>query len=210
MARFNRQGTLQKIVDYLNENYLPDCANAVEKAGHEVALAQQGECYIQRFNRNVNKHLTEALIALNYDYEKGCPSSYLKHLRKLIEAYHEIHGLPTDDFYGGNDIEAADEVAYGQVAPEETDDWMPTDGEEYDVEEGCEEGCDMEEHILNCINVGEIRSVSSLCNVISRQTGVDDPIAILDAVKELVRQGHFEVREREPYNGTIASVMRVS
>lgn len=204
MARTNMETRLQQVVNYLIENYHSDCAQAVERAAAEVTLAQQNEAYIQKFNRMVNKRLSEALIIMNCD--KDCPTGNLRHVRKLIEAYHEIHGLDTDDYYGGNDIEDA-ETMYGvaEVEVDGDEDWMPAGDEEYDMEEGaCEDG-DLEDCILNSVGVGEVRKLDALCNSL----GDADPLTVLDVVRELVRDGRFEVQEREPYNGYITAVLRV-
>lgn len=198
-----KETRLQSIVNYLLENYRPDYANAVERAASEVTLALQNEAYTQKFSRKLNKQLTEALIMMNCDND--CSTKQLAHLRKLIESYHEIHGLDGEDYYAGNDIDDA-EVVYGQVpTPEvpEEEDWMPQGEEEYDMEEEC--GGDLCDCILDTVEIGEVRTIDAIAHEVNEE----DTLAVLDAVRELVKDGYFEVREREPYNGYISSVLRV-
>lgn len=197
---------LESCVDYLynkgfSNKLLFEATNAVRKVAGEIECMKNGEYWRSRFSDRLDKCLNESLMVMCCDPE--CDTRNIKYLKTLIEDYREMHDMP--------EIEIA--VPENQVvAPSlqnELDDEIANKGAEDDlVNEVPTQGeFDVEDEILNTTHVGEYVSFAALAEEMAENK--QDEIRILDAMKELVRQGYLEVTQREPYNGTIQMCLRV-
>lgn len=90
------QAKIDEIRNYLLENSLQNNAVALDKAISEVISWEETGMHQNYFNKDVNRYLCEALIAMNYDTK--CKPSHKILVRGLIESYREIHGLSTSNY----------------------------------------------------------------------------------------------------------------
>lgn len=173
----------------LSDKNLFESINAIRKASGEVACMQNGQYWKSTYSDKVNRKMNEALTAMYCD--PNCDTRNIQHLKTLIENYREMHNMPEVEV----DVPQVQVVApslqheIGVYNQDEVDD------------------CAVEDTILDMVEVGEYVSYKALCDEMAEND--DDKNCIMDGLKELVRQGYLEVRQREPYNGSIEMVMRV-
>lgn len=173
----------------LSDKNLFESINAIRKASGEVACMQNGQYWKSTYSDKVNRKMNEALTAMYCD--PNCDTRNIQHLKTLIENYREMHNMP--------EVEV-DVPQVQVVAPSLQHEIGVYDQDEVD-------DCDIENAILDMVEVGEYVSYKALCDEMAEND--DDKNCIMDGLKELVRQGYLEVRQREPYNGSIEMVMRV-
>ena len=176
----------------LGDKNLFESINAIRKAAGEVACVQKGQTWRSIYSDKVNRKMNEALIAMCSDPD--CDTRNIQHLKTLIENYREMHNMPEVEI---------DVPQVQVVAPSLQDELTPV---EYDIDEVND--CDVEDTILDLVDVGEYISFKSIVDELGETD--DDKTCLMDAVKELVRQGYFEVTQREPYNGSIEMVLRIN
>lgn len=150
---------------------------------------QNGQYWKSTYSDKVNRKMNEALTAMYCD--PNCDTRNIQHLKTLIENYREMHNMP--------EVEV-DVPQVQVVAPSLQHEIGVYDQDEVD-------DCEVENAILDMVEVGEYVSYKALCDEMAEND--DDKNCIMDGLKELVRQGYLEVRQREPYNGSIEMVMRV-
>lgn len=215
----NQQTRLSKCVSYLQQCQLYECANAVAKAAGQVNCYQHGTPVREMFSQKVNSSLCKALFAMNSD--PNCDTRNIKHVRSLIEAYRDMNGMPTnnydlpeapvdDEYDEYDDVEDAglDFTDDGEADFEveiETDGEMLGGADEYDIEEV--DDVDVEECILGMVQRGGYLTYDDICSQMAECR--EDEVQIMDALKELVRQGYFEVSARNPYTGEIDMVQAI-
>ena len=185
---------LDKCLDYLYNKALADknlfeSIGAIRKASGEVACMQSGQYWKSTYSDRINRMMNEALTAMYCD--PSCDSRNIQHLKSLIEDYRAMHNMPEVEL---------DVPQVQVVAPHLQDEINSYDCNEID-------DCDIEDNILDLVQVGEYISFANLCAEMAECE--EDKACLMDSLKELVRQGYFEVRQREPYNGSIEMVMRV-
>ena len=213
----HKQGTtrLSVVIDYLNESQLTDYAYAVEKAAAEVSIAKQDGIIPRRFSVDINRKLCESLIAMNSDAD--CDQRNITHVRKLLENYRTMHGLPEDDFYANLPEKQPDIISYNDRPDEDIDvvikkpEIEPIHGAEYDENEIVPE--EMQECILSAVEVGEEITIKQLIRILEdccEEGEVLKEQDVIDNVKCLIAKGNFEVVKREPYNGHPYMVLRVA
>lgn len=193
MLRSSRQ---DKCIEYLYNNgfsnkLLFEAVNAVRKVSGEIECAKNGEFWKSKFSDRLDKCLNESLMVMCCDPE--CDSRNIQFMRSLIEHYHEMHDMPEIEIH----------VPENQVvAPS-----LQREVGDFCVDSESEDDCDVEDEILRTTGIGEYISFGSLVEEMAECA--EDETRILDALKELVRRGHLEVTERDPYNGTISMCIRV-
>lgn len=206
---------LSVVINYLNEANLHDYAFAVQKAAAEVSIAKREGILPRRFSVDLNRKLCESLIAMNSDVD--CEQRNITHVRKLLENYRAMHGMPEDDFYANLPEKQPDIITFDERPDEDIDaviqpkDETPVHGEEYDENEIIPE--EIEECILASVEVGEeitIKRLTELLEDCCEEGEVLCPQDVIDSVKSLVGKGNFEVVKRDPYNGRPYMVLRVS
>ena len=206
---------LSVVINYLNEANLCDYAYAVSKAAAEVSMANKDGVIPRRFSVDINRKLCESLIAMNSDVD--CDYRNINHVRKLLENYRTMHGLPEDDFYANLPERQPDFVSYTDRPDDEVDvvvknpEIQPVKNSEYDANEI--DSDEMEDCILCAVEVGEEVSVKHLIEVLEgccEEGEVLCPQDVIDCVKGLVAKGNFEVVKRDPYNGRPYMILRVS
>lgn len=164
--------------------------------------------------------------------DPNCDTRNIKHVRSLIEAYRDMNGMPTNNYdlpEAPEDDEYEDYEEYDDVEDaglDFTDDGeadfeveIETDGEMlggtedamydgsdgYDIEEV--DNIDVEECILGMVQRGGYLTYDDICSQMAECR--EDEVQIMDALKELVRQGYFEVSARNPYTGQIDMVQAI-
>lgn len=214
-SKDNGRTRLSVVIDYLNEAHLSDYAYAVQKAAAEVSIANKEGTIPRRFSIDVNRKLCESLIAMNSDVD--CDHRNINHVRKLLENYRSIHGLPEDDFYANLPEKQPDFVSYTDRPDDEVDivvknpEVQPVEKGEYDANEIVPE--ELEECILCSVEVGEEISIKHLIDVLEDCCEEGEVLChedVIDCVKGLVAKGNFEVVKRDPYNGRPYMILRVS
>lgn len=175
----------------LGDKNLYESISAVRKAAGEVACAQNGQFWKSRYSDVVNRKLNEALTAMCCD--PNCDTRNIQHIKTLIENYREMHNMPEVEL---------DTPQVQVVAPSLQDELA---GGEYDYDEVND--CDVENTILDLVEVGEYISFKAVVDELGETE--DDKACLMDAMKELVRQGYLEVTQREPYNGYIEMALRI-
>lgn len=183
-------------LDYLYNKALGDknlfeSISAIRKAAGEVACAQNGQYWRSKYSESVNRKLNEALYTMCCDPD--CDTRNIQHIKTLIENYREMHNMPEVDL----------DVPQIQIVAPQLQDELVND--EYDCEEIND--CDVENTILDLVDVGEYISFKSVVDELGETE--DDKVCLMDAMKELVRQGYLEVTQREPYNGYIEMALRI-
>lgn len=237
------QTRLSKCVAYLQRKQLFECAKAVNKAAGQVHCHQRHVPVRNKFSPEMNARLVESLWAMNSD--PHCDSRNIQHVRKLIEAWRDMNGMPARhyDLPAEKPVIAHDMDDEAYVAEYESGDEYEMDDydaeyddmeydDEYEVEEydydepetyqgadvvvnigeddyNAEEVDDsaVEDCILGMVDRGGYISYDAICDEMAECA--EDEAQIMDALKELVRQGHFEVTSRDPYNGQIAMVLKI-
>lgn len=86
---------VKPIVDYLYENNQKFAAQAVQNALGHVASSEAGQQSHRSYSPSVNRYLCEALYFVNSDPNAEHNSKLI--VRKLLEEYRRINGMPTDD-----------------------------------------------------------------------------------------------------------------
>lgn len=157
---------------------------------------------VGNYNKKVNRWLTESLFFMNSD--PNCPPNVIKVTRKLIESYRDMNGMSTEDFTTDegdlvidvdHDSSLEDSLSRaGDILADSSDNdeliIQNTEvGEEYDIDDILQFVCD-----------------NANVTVDSRLVEEDEAI---ETIKHLVELGYFEVTERDPFNGRIASVTRI-
>ena len=173
----------------LSDKNLFESINAIRKASGEVACMQNGQYWKSTYSDKINRRMNEALTAMYCD--PNCDTRNIQHLKTLIENYREMHDMPKVEL---------DTPQVQVVAPSLQHEIGVYDQNEMD-------DCDVENSILDMVEVGGYISYKSICDEMAEND--NDKICIMDALKELIRQGYLEVRQREPYNGSVEIVMRV-
>lgn len=115
----------------------------------------------------------------------------------------EMYDDDYDDYEGGYEVDDYDyeEPAVYQGADVE----IAIDDDAYNAAEVDDDT--IEDCILSMVSRGGYISYKAICDEMAEDE--EDKVQILDALKELVRQGHFEVTARDPYNGQIDMVLKV-
>lgn len=173
----------------LADKNLFESISAIRKASGEVACMRNGQYWKSVYSDKINRRMNEALTTMYCD--PNCDSHNIQHLKSLIEDYRAMHNMPEVEL---------DVPQVQVVAPKLQDEINSYDCNEVD-------DCDIEDNILDLVQVGEYISFANLCDEMAECE--EDKVCLMDSLKELVRQGYFEVRQREPYNGSIEMVMRV-
>lgn len=220
----NQQTRLSKCVSYLQQCQLYECANAVSKAAGQVNCFQHGVPVREMFSQRVNSCLCKALFAMNSD--PNCDTRNIKHVRTLIEAYRDMNGMPTNnydlpeapvddeydevedaglDFTDDGEADFEVEIETGDEMIGGAEDVTYDASDEYDIEEV--DDVDVEECILGMVQRGGYLTYDDICSQMAECR--EDEVQIMDALKELVRQGYFEVSARNPYTGEIDMVQAI-
>lgn len=224
----NQQTRLSKCVSYLQQRQLYECANAIQKAAGQVNCYQNNQLRGRSFSQLVNSKLCEALLVMNCD--PHCDTRNTQHVRTLIENYREMNGMPSRDYdlpempvhtpavveieYDQNDEfdspeDAGLDFEEHDYEPEDmdmADDYVEDEGVgEYDIEEV--DDCDVEDCIKDMVDRGGYISYDQICDEMAECE--EDEAQIMDALKELVRAGYFEVTSRNPYTGQIDMVLKI-
>ena len=176
----------------LGDKNLFESISAIRKAAGEVACMQNGQFWKSVYSDKINRKLNEALTAMCCD--PNCDTRNIQHLKSLIEDYREMHNMPEMEI----------EIPQAQVVAPSLQDELTVDTP-YDIEEV--DNCDVEDAILDLVHVGEYISFKAIADELGESE--EDRVCLMDGVKELVRQGYFEVTQREPYNGGIEMVLRI-
>lgn len=220
------QTRLDKCVAYLQNKQLFECAKAIEKAAGQVHCYQRQIPTYSKYSNEMNARLVESLWAMNSD--PHCDTRNIKHTRSLIEAWREMNGMSPDNY----DLPPEEEThSIMQDVDDDTyiDEYDSYDDEEYEDEydePGAYEGADIvididpeaydaeemddtsvEDCILSMVDRGGYLSYEAICDEMAECD--EDEVTILDALKELVRQGYFEVTSRNPYTGQIDMVLKI-
>lgn len=233
----DQQTRLSKCVAYLQRKQLFECANAVAKAAGQVNCYQLRKPVRNKFSHAVNSALCEALIVMNSDIHCDTRNrDHVRSLIEAYRDMNGMSPLPDDDpDYGYeyedeydeyedagldySDGEEYDEFEDGYEDGTEMEFEVPADGEdvvigletdgviedegEYDINEVDDET--VEECILGMVERGGYLSYEDICSQMAECR--EDEEQIMNALKELVRRGDFEVTSRNPYTGEIDMVM---
>lgn len=211
----NQQTRLSKCVSYLQQRQLYECANAIQKAAGQVNCYQNNQLRGRSFSQLVNSKLCEALLVMNCD--PHCDTRNTQHVRTLIENYREMNGMPPHSYDLPEmpvhtpavveiEYEQDDNYDYPEDAGLDFEDHGYEDEDvevDYDIEEV--DDCDVEDCIKDMVSRGGYLSYKQICDEMAECE--EDEIQIMDALKELVRAGYFEVTSRNPYTGQIDMVM---
>lgn len=216
----NQQTRLSKCVSYLQQRQLYECANAVQKAAGQVNCFQNNQSRGRTFSQLVNSKLCEALLVMNCD--PHCDTRNTQHVRTLIENYREMNGMPSHNYdlpakpvhapvaveveYADDDFDQYDDAGldYSDHGYEDAE-YIENEPVEYDIEEV--DDCTVEDCIKDMVDRGGYLSYEQICDEMAECE--EDETQIMDALKELVRQGYFEVTSRNPYTGQIDMVLKL-
>lgn len=221
----NQQTRLSKCVSYLQQRQLYECANAIQKAAGQVNCYQNNQSRGRTFSQLVNSKLCEALLVMHCD--PHCDTRNIQHVRTLIENYREINGMPSHNYdlpevpvhapmaieveYADDDDDYDRYEDAGLDYEDHCDDYdceeyYEEDGPmQYDIEEVDDES--VEDCIKDMVDRGGYLSYEQICDEMAECE--EDETQIMDALKELVRQGYFEVTSRNPYTGQIDMVLKI-
>lgn len=196
----NQSSRQDHCINYLynkgfSDKKLFEAVDAVRKVAGEIECMKNGEYWRSKFSDRTYRTLNESLMSMYCDPE--CDSRDIRYIKTLIEHYREMHDMP--------DIEI--EIPENQVVAPSLQKELEDQHSDIEFCEENPEECDVEDEILNTTRVGEYISLAALCDEMAECK--EDEIRLLDALKELVRRGHLEVTQREPYNGTIQMCVRI-
>lgn len=136
---------VKPIVNYLYENNQKFAAQAVQNALGHVVSAEAGKQSARSYSPSVNRYLCEALYFVNSDPNAEHGSKLI--IRKLLEEYRKINGMPTDDVDNalGDQFVEVNERTSVSVAHSDTAAFILENterGKEYDL-------CDIQEAVFD-------------------------------------------------------------
>lgn len=111
------QESINEAVHYLNQASCYNAAEAVRSAAGQVLAYENGDILTHPYSKKVNRYLCESLFIMNSD--PNCDSNHIRLVRRLIEGYREMNGMPTDTFADDivlMDIPVETEVTFTSVA----------------------------------------------------------------------------------------------
>lgn len=216
------QESINEAVQYLTQVNCKHNAEAVAAAAGQVLAYENGDILTHPYSKRVNRHLCESLFIMNSD--PNCSLNNIRLVRRLIESYRDMNGMPTDSFE--DDIAIIDvpddsESSFGElaktVAPE-VEEKAAAPVVSINGLDSCNEI--VSQFIYDNTELGEEYAVEDIIdeflasandpqNTADYKYRANTQVDVLDALKSLVKAGIFEVTEREDWNGTISAVLRV-
>lgn len=222
------QESINEAVYYLNQASCYNAADAVRSAAGQVLAYENGDILTHPYSKKVNRHLCESLFIMNSD--PNCNPNHIRLVRRLIEGYREMNGMPTDTFEDDvvlMDIPVEAEISFGDVAssvaptePGET--WGGT----YNEYISDESDCGLNQFIIDNTEIGEEYAIEDIIEEVLHSTKYCEGGAshcdphdykaydatqsdVITAIKSLIADGFYEVTERDEYNGSVAVIIRV-
>lgn len=216
------QESINEAVHYLNQSSCYEAADAVRSAAGLVLAYENGDILTHPYSKKVNRHLCESLFIMNSD--PNCNQNHIRLVRKLIEGYREMNGMPIDTF--ADDVVLMDlpieaDITFTEladdIAPKEPGDTWGGTYNEYMADE-IDPADDLNQFIIDNTEIGEEYVIEDICDEVLKVSGNRDQnykvydstqSDVLTAIKNLIADGFFEVTERDEFNGSVSVVIRV-
>lgn len=179
---------IKATVQYFNEHYYPKHAQAIEKAASMLIESYKNNQQLGVYSKSVHRYLNESLFMLNSD-KKVNPS--LTQYSSLLSEEYGNYGR------GINVNDTVDDFDLGQI-----EDDLP----EYDADEVRKEGA-YEDFIKTNTSKGEFYGIDEMTKEVT--DSIEEEDEFLESLKFLIKQGYFEVTERDIINGHILEIRRV-